>query len=138
MPRIPLSSHGTTPHERLLGHNPGILEAWLALEAAFFQSPTFDDGLREQVRRALAFGNRCEYCMAKAGPPDRVQAVARTGLAVAFADIMGQDHRTVHEGQLAALRESFTDAEVAELIAFASFISAGQMFGAVLGLDAAR
>jgi alkylhydroperoxidase family enzyme len=136
MPRLPLSSYGNTSHERLLGHNPAVLARWLELEAEFFSSPTFDATFREQVRRALAFGNKCEYCMAKAGPPDRVDEATRLGLATAFADAISRDHRSITEGQIAELRTVFADAEVAEFLAFASFITASQMFGALLGLQA--
>lgn len=134
MPRIELSSVGNSPHERLLGHNPDVLSQWLALERTFFESGTFDAHLREQVRRALAFGNECEYCKAKAGPPDRSHAQERVSLATAFADLVGYNHRDVRSEHIAVLRESFTTEEIAELIAFVSFISAAQMFGSILGL----
>ena len=136
MPRLELSQTGGTPHERLLGHNHDVLNKWLALETVFFSSPTFGPVLLEQVRRALAFGNQCEYCMAKAGPPDASAATARIGLATAFADIVGRNHREINEGHLSVLREEFTEREIAELTAFVCFISASQMFGAILGLSA--
>lgn len=136
MPILSLSSHGSTPHERLLGHNPDVLSAWLELERAFFESPAFSADFREQVRRALAFGNRCEYCMHKAGPPDRSRADRRLQLALAFADMVSRDHRAIDPSQIAVLKADFTDAEIAELLAFACFISASQMFGALMGLRA--
>jgi len=136
MPRLPLSAHGGTPFERLIGHNPAILEAWLKLEDAFFSSPTFTAQLREQVRRALAFGNRCEYCMARAGPPDRDGVQGDESLALAMADLIGQDHRQVLPEHVAMLAAEFGPAAAAELLAFASFISACQMFGAMNGLMA--
>lgn len=134
MPRLELSSVGNTPHERLLGHNPAVLDKWLELEQAFFTSSTFDAHLREQVRRALAFGNACEYCQAKAGPPDLTDADERVSLATAFADLVGQNHRDVSEAHIAILRSAFSTKEISELIAFACFISAAQMFGSILGL----
>jgi alkylhydroperoxidase family enzyme len=36
------------------------------------------------------------------------------------------------------LKECFSDAEIVELIAFCSFISASQRFGAVLGLQESK
>jgi alkylhydroperoxidase family enzyme len=134
MPRIELSPAGTSAHERLLGHNPEILKQWLELERAFFESTSFDAHLREQVRRTLAFGNECEYCKAKAGPPDRSHAQERVSLATAFADLVGRNHRDVSEAHIALLRTTFTTAEISELIAFACFITAAQMFGSILGL----
>ncbi|CAM4474484.1 MAG: hypothetical protein LEGION0403_FIIPPAGN_02816 [Legionella sp.] len=68
MSYVRLSNNGSTPFERLLGHASHILEQWNDLEEAFFKSITFDDNFLEQVRRALAFTNQCQYCMAKAGP----------------------------------------------------------------------
>jgi alkylhydroperoxidase family enzyme len=136
LPHITLSSTGNTAHERLLGHNPDVLAKWLALESSFFASPTFDSEFREQVRRSLAFGNECEYCMLKAGRPDVAQPDVRRGLAVAFADVVGRDHRTITASHIAVLRAEFDEAEIAELVAFVSFISASQMLGAMLGLRA--
>jgi alkylhydroperoxidase family enzyme len=135
MRRLSLSRNGPTPHERLIGHNAGILERWLALEEAFVKSATFEPELREQVRRALAFGNRCEYCMAKAGPPDPGQQSTRIALATAFAGVAGTDHRHITEEHINVLREEFSEREIAELLAFISFVTAAQMFGAMLGLD---
>lgn len=136
MPRLPLSKQGGTAFERLLGHNPDILAAWLKLEEAFFGSATFTPELREQVRRALAFGNECQYCMARAGPPERRGADARQALAVAIGDLIGKDHRQILPEHVAMLAEEFGPAAAAELLAFSSFISACQMFGAMNGLMA--
>ena len=68
---IQLSKHGLSPFERLLGHKPDLLDQWEKLESTLFQSETFDSHFLEQVRRALAFNNQCQYCMAKAGKPDQ-------------------------------------------------------------------
>jgi alkylhydroperoxidase family enzyme len=61
MPRISFSNVGNTPFKRLLGHNPEILKSWTNLNDAFLTSGKLSPDLKEQVRRALAFGNRCEY-----------------------------------------------------------------------------
>lgn len=134
MSHIPLSGNGSSPWERLLGHAPEILERWVELENAFFASDTFSPELREQVRRALAFGNGCEYCKAKAGPPDEKQSDPRISLAVGFAQLFGRNHRDIDDSIFNALREKFSEKEIAELFAFMSFICASQMFGASLGL----
>jgi alkylhydroperoxidase family enzyme len=138
MSRIALSETGATPWERLLGNAPTILEKWVALEHAFMSSPTFSDTLREQVRRALAFGNRCDYCMAKAGPPDESQPDRRTSLAVGLAQRFVQDHRNIDTTTFEALRAEFSEKELCELFAYMSFFCASQMFGASLGLQPAE
>ncbi len=61
MTRITLSQNGLTPFKKLLGHNTDILESWVALEKAFFSSTPLDSALLEQVRRASAWGNGCQY-----------------------------------------------------------------------------
>lgn len=136
-PRLALSAAGDTPFERLLGHNPEVLALWSALERALFTSPTFRSEFKEQVRRALAFGNRCEYCMAKAGPRDATPMARTEELALAIADQIGRDHRAVHQGNVEDLRRELGDAAAAELLALCCFVSASQMFGALTGLSAA-
>jgi alkylhydroperoxidase family enzyme len=61
MQRISQSNVGNTPMKRVLGHNPAILEAWLALEKQLFGHPTLGSDLLEQVRRASAQGLQCRY-----------------------------------------------------------------------------
>jgi alkylhydroperoxidase family enzyme len=134
MSLIPLSNCGSTPFERLLGHAPELLEQWGKLELAFFKSTTFHSDFLEQIRRALAFNNQCYYCMAKAGPPDQNTEDNRLILALRFANKFSISHTSIDEDELPQLKNYFSDAEIIELIAFCSFISASQRFGAVLGL----
>jgi len=61
MPRITLSTIGTTSFEKLLGHNQGILTKWSELEESLFNGGTLDINLKEEVRRVLAFSNQCHY-----------------------------------------------------------------------------
>jgi alkylhydroperoxidase family enzyme len=134
MSRIALSNHGSTPFERLLGHSPQILDYWDKLECAFFQSTTFSANFLEQVRRALAFNNQCRYCMAKSGPPDANLEDSRLIEALRFANQFSISHESIDEHEINRLKNFFTEAEIVEFIAFCSFISASQKFGAVLGL----
>lgn len=138
MSLIRFSNHGTTPFERLLGHAPRVLQQWGALEEAFWHSKTFSADFLEQVRRALAFNNQCHYCMAKAGPPEQNPEDARLNAALRFANKFAISSLSIDETEIARLKNHFTDAELAELIAFCSFISASQKFGAVLGLQASN
>lgn len=136
MSHLELSNYGSTPFERLLGHASGILDQWEKLEQAFFQSKTFDADFLEQVRRALAFNNQCQYCMAKSGPPDQNMDDTRLIEALRFANKFSISHESIDEKEIARLKNYFSEAEIVELTAFCGFISASQKFGAVLGLKA--
>ncbi|WP_131794673.1 hypothetical protein [Fluoribacter gormanii] len=131
---IQLSEYGTSPFERLLGHAPEILDQWGKLEIVFLKSNTFNADFLEQVRRALAFNNQCQYCMAKAGPPDQNPQGDRLVEALRFANLFSIT-QSIDKNEILRLKKYFSEAEIAELIAFCSFISAAQKFGAALGLE---
>lgn len=135
MSYIKLSKYGSTPFEKLMGHNQEILRKWGHLESAFFQSKNFDNNFLEQVRRALAFNNLCQYCMTKAGPPAKNPDSIRLAEALRFANKFSIDHTSITENEIKRLQKHFTDQELVELIAFCSFTSASQRFGASLGLQ---
>ncbi len=134
MARVPDSTLGTTPYERVLGHAPHIYAPWVRLEEAFFARSILPADLLEQVRRTLALGHGCEYCQAKGGPPDRSQASENASLAVGLAQMFAAGHRDIDDAVLQRLRGVFTDAELVELVAFMSFMWAGGAFGSVLGI----
>lgn len=94
---IQLSSHGTTPFERLLGHTPEILNQWGKLEADFL----------EQVRRALAFNNQCHYCMPKAGPPEQDPQDERLIEALRFANLFSITHESADKNEITRLKNFF-------------------------------
>ncbi|KTC86622.1 hypothetical protein [Legionella brunensis] len=135
MSYIKLSKHGETPFEKLLGYVPEISHKWAQLESAFFQSQTFSSEFLEQVRRALAFNNLCQYCMAKAGKPDENPESIKLEQALSFANCYAIDHQTIDEQYIEQMKQYFSEGELVELIAFCSFISAAQKFGASLGLQ---
>lgn len=137
MSYITLSQNGSTPFERLMGHAPHVLDKWDQLETVFFQSKKFTAEFLEQVRRALAFNNVCQYCMAKAGPPEENPESARLIEALRFANKFSINHTSINDCEINRMKQYFTDEELVELIAFCSFISASQRFGASLGLQAA-
>lgn len=138
MTHIPLSNYGMTPFERLLGHVPTILDKWSHLEDALFQSESFSAEFLEQIRRALAYKNVCQYCMEKAGPPDEQNDGSRLAEALNAANKFVVDHAAFGKDEINRLKQYFTDNEVIELIAFFAFISAVQRFNSVLGLQAVR
>jgi alkylhydroperoxidase family enzyme len=135
---IPLSPVGTTNYERVMGHAPHVLEPWSRLEQTFSLHSLLPADLLEQVRRTLALGHGCDYCQAKAGPPERSHQALRTSLAVAFAESFATDHKAIEASQIQTLRGYFSDAELVELVAFVSFMWAGGTFGKVLGVQAPR
>jgi alkylhydroperoxidase family enzyme len=132
--RISSSNTGNTPFEKLLGHNFQILEAWDNIEVVLFTRSGLDKDLLEQVRRTLAHNNKCEYCMAK-GTPNEVKIDNRELAATAFAEMFAIDHLSVNDGHFDMLREVFNEKEISALVAFISFITASQRFGAVMNLQ---
>nr|WP_312579942.1 carboxymuconolactone decarboxylase family protein [Sedimentibacter sp.] len=132
MEMISYSKNGSTPFQKLLGHNKDILEKWTSLEECIYSSNTFSEELKEEVRRTLAFNNGCEYCKAK-GVPSNAITDLRTQMATHIADISSKD---VHlsDCEFSALKEVFTDSEISELLALICFITACQRFGALLNL----
>ncbi|MCX7121610.1 MAG: hypothetical protein NTZ67_07570 [Gammaproteobacteria bacterium] len=137
MSHVSFSKYGLTPFEKLMGHKPEILNKWNELESVFFHSNQFDAEFLEQIRRALAFNNLCQYCMAKAGPPDKNQNSVRLSEALRFANLFAINHTSINKDEITRMKKCFTDVELVELIAFCSFISASQKFGATFGLEPA-
>lgn len=137
MSHIQLSNYGTSPFEQLMGHAPDVLDQWGKLEEVFFSSKTFGSEFLEQIRRALAFKNSCMYCMAKAGPPDEAPESQRLQAALRFANQFAINHQDIAKEEIHHLEQFFSKNELIELIAFCSFITASQKFGACLGLESA-
>lgn len=132
--RITLSEIGNTPFEKIIGHNPFVLSKWNELEAALFNATNLGENLLEQVRRTLAFGNGCEYCMVKGGKPQIDSQDQRTEAAAAFAELFALDHKSISEAHFSYLKEYFSEPEIAELCTFITFITASQKLGKVMNL----
>lgn len=134
MALIAYTQKGETPFQQLLGYQPQLLENWTTLEAWLFESPTFSATLKEEVRRVLAQCNGCEYCKAK-GIPSPTLTDERTKRAVQQA-VRTTQVSHLEEGDIAILRDCFSDSEISELLALICFISACQRYGALLQLEA--
>jgi alkylhydroperoxidase family enzyme len=142
MPRIePAELEGnaveTSLLARVLGRQPEILKAFGRLDATIRFHGQLPVALKEAVRRATAGEVGCVYCQSlgayKPSPDD-----VRESLAVTFAQMIAEDPADISDAQFDLLREEFTEEEIVELIAFICFVAiAGQMFGAVMGLEAA-
>lgn len=135
MPRIKLAEHGRTKFERLLGHNIEIQGNWSKLEESLNNAGQLSPTLKEQVRRTLAQRNGCEYCRAK-GKPDQIQFDEQTAVAVGFAEVFLKMKGEIPSSIIEVLKETFTEAEISELCAFITFMTASQYVGAMLGLEA--
>lgn len=134
MTNLTLSETGSSPFEKLIGHNPEILKHWLALEETLFTKTSLSSKLLEQVRRTLAFGNACEYCMVKEGKPDIAPDEKQIQIACAFAQQFALDHKDISSVHFNLLKEEFSEGEISELISFISFITACQQMGKVYNL----
>ncbi len=142
MPRIdPVPADPTAnavvnnPLSRMLRRCPEIHDAFVRLDATARFHGTLPLELKEAVRRATACTVGCAYCESLGKVPDDLGG--RTALAVDFARAVAADAGGVTDEEFDALRGAFTDEEIVELVAFICLIAvAGQMFGAVMGLEA--
>lgn len=103
---IQASNYGNTPFEKLIGHNPDILNSWNKLELTLFEKSSLNNDLLEQVRRALAFENDCEYCKLKAGNVNQ-NIDEKTKVVIAFAQYFAIDHKSIGKKHFKILEEYF-------------------------------
>ena len=137
MERISLSGVGETKFQKLLGHRPNILQSWSDLENTLYEAGTLSEELKEQVRRTLAFGNECPYCMAK-GKPDDVQKVEEISIAVTFAHLFVHNRSAIDDQMFNVLKQYWSEAEIVELCAYICFITASQQLGFLFQLQPAE
>ncbi|ANC77466.1 alkylhydroperoxidase [Fictibacillus phosphorivorans] len=135
MARIIESTKGGTAFQRLLGHNEGILERWTKLGDMLEREGRLSSHLKEQVRRTLAQENGCEYCKAK-GKPDPYTFNEKISVAVGFAEVFNKQKGNIPDSIFGVLSQHFTDEEISELIAYISFATASQYYGALMKLQA--
>lgn len=135
MTTIPFSENGTTPFEKLIGHNTDLLNQWNILEEILWTGTNSDKDMLEQIRRAMAFENGCEYCMVKAGKPDFDASQVKISVAVAFAELFCKDHKSILPAHFDMLREYFTDHEISGLCVFIAFVNTSQKLGKIFNLS---
>lgn len=122
---------------RVMGRRPEVLKAFGRLDATIRFRGLLSMDLLEAVRRTTAGEIGCAYCTSLGDPPTDVTD-RRTSLAVGFAEYVAQSPADITDAQFDVLREDFTDEEIVELIAYICMVCiAGQMFGAVMGLEPA-
>lgn len=134
MTRITLSENGNSPFQKLIGHNSSILRNWIRLEESIIEDSSLESYLLEQIRRTIAFKNKCEYCMVKAGKANKIKTNNREQLATAFAELFAIDHKEIREQHFIILKEEFSEKEISELCSYISFITACQKLGRIYNL----
>jgi alkylhydroperoxidase family enzyme len=134
MARINGSNIGDTPFQRLLGHNAEVMHGWIQLGNVLEKDGLLTSELKEQVRRTLAQRNGCEYCKAK-GKPDPGKFDEKTSIAVGFSEVFLMQRGDIPDSIFHVLQDSLTEEEISELIAFISFTTASQYFGAMMKLQ---
>ena len=134
MTRINLSKNGNSPFQKLIGHNVNILNNWVKLEESIIENSSLAPYLLEQVRRTIAFKNKCEYCMVKAGKANKIKKNNREEIATAFAELFAIDHKEIRIEHFNLLKEEFSEKEISELCSFISFITASQKLGRIYNL----
>ncbi|MFP3918873.1 carboxymuconolactone decarboxylase family protein [Lysinibacillus telephonicus] len=135
MARIIEAKAGSTPFQRLLGHNKEVMEAWSQLGDTLEKDGHLSSELKEQVRRTLAQSNGCEYCKAK-GKPEPEKFNEKISVATGFAEVFLKQKGDIPDSIFNILRECFTEEEISELCAFITFTTAQQYFGAIMKLEA--
>lgn len=61
MARISPSNMGESPNQKIMGHNPEVLEAFKGIMDAVMNKTSLDPELKEQVRRTSAWGWGCKH-----------------------------------------------------------------------------
>lgn len=118
-----------------LGHRPGIMKAWAAMDEAMMgEDTTLPPALKENVRRSLSQGVGCEYC-ASFGPPPPEGHDRRESLALAYVQLIAEDPTAIDDSTFEVLREDFTDEEILELTAWICFKLGANVLGAALKLE---
>jgi alkylhydroperoxidase family enzyme len=122
------------PFYGIMAHRPEILRPWAALDAEFFgTSSLVENSIKEEARRTLAQGAGCQFC-ASLGTPREEHPHPREALAVAFAELIANDHHQIDENMFAVLREEFSEDEIVELLAWICFKLGSNIFGALMKL----
>jgi alkylhydroperoxidase family enzyme len=134
MAHIEYSENGSSPLQKLLGHNQEVLSKWDLLLDTFYQFSSFDPQLQEEVRRAIAYQIGCAQCMSFGCPTQNIQD-PKTKAAVDFARKMAQTNLPISKEDIEKLKEYFRDNEIAELCSFIAFGTGYARFGAALSVD---
>jgi alkylhydroperoxidase family enzyme len=112
MPHIPLKDLPDSG-AALLAHRPEILAAWAGLDVALLgRGSTLSAALKEDVRDALSQRVGCSYC-ASLGASGGQNVDPRESLALAFAERVVEDHRSIDASTFDVLRGAAAEQAVA-------------------------
>jgi alkylhydroperoxidase family enzyme len=136
MPHVPLKDLPDSG-AALLAHRPEILAAWIGLDSALLgRDSTLPIALKEDVRDGLSQRVGCSYC-ASLGASGGQNVDPRESLAMAFAEQVVEDHRSIDASTFEVLREEFTDEQIVELCAWICFKFCTNLLGSISGLEPA-
>lgn len=125
------------PFYGIMARRPEILCHWAALDAELFDpSSRVDNRIKEEARRTLAQGLGCQFS-ASLGDPHDEHPDSKEALAVAFAELVTNDHHQVTDSTFAALREEFSDEEIVELVSWTCVKLGSNILGALMRLEPA-
>ncbi|WP_336046266.1 carboxymuconolactone decarboxylase family protein [Solibacillus ferritrahens] len=130
---IKINTIGDTPFQQLLGFNQQVQEQWSSLGETLEKDGFLSATLKEQVRRILAQENGCQYCKAK-GKPDPLLYDEKTAICTGFAQAFLKTKGHTPLNVTLVLKKYLSDEEISELLAFISFTTASQYFGALMQL----
>ncbi|MBM0066350.1 carboxymuconolactone decarboxylase family protein [Alkalicoccobacillus gibsonii] len=130
---IQQSNYGETPFQDVLGHIPDLLIKWNDLSDFLTKEGSLSVNLKEEVRRVLAYGNKCRYCMAKGKPNMKIKD-EEIQIATAFADLFLNYRSSINEAHFNILRTVFNERQIVELCVFICFTTASQSLGAITNL----
>ncbi|MDW8570257.1 carboxymuconolactone decarboxylase family protein [Staphylococcus shinii] len=134
MPIIELSACGETPFQKLLGYNKEIMYNWNNLSKSLEKERLLSQALKEELRRMLAQKNGCKYCKAK-GKPSHELTDEKSAICIGFVEVYLTLGTAIPDYAIKILKDHLTPSEISELIAFVSFTTCQQHFGAIMQLE---
>jgi alkylhydroperoxidase family enzyme len=136
MARIPLADIEGNSMERAQGHCPELASEWMRLDAFMRFQGTLSPKLKEEVRRSLAPGVGCVFC-ASLGDPAPEHPDPKEALAIAYAQMILENHREIDDSTFDVLKEEFSTEQIVELTSWILFMIASQAFGAIMKVEPA-
>ncbi|GEQ05019.1 carboxymuconolactone decarboxylase family protein [Staphylococcus gallinarum] len=129
------SNFGDTPFQKLLGHNLSLLNQWNNLSNTLSGSEQLSQNLKEELRKMLAQNHGCNYCKSK-GKPNLQFSDQKSLICIGFTDVYIKSGTNIPKQVIKVLQSTLTDKEISELIAFITFTTCQQHFGAIMQLEA--
>ncbi|AVQ36390.1 alkylhydroperoxidase [Staphylococcus kloosii] len=131
---INYSKNGETPFQKLLGYNNEIMSQWTKLSEVLEKDGYLSQDLKEEMRRMLAQENGCKYCKAK-GKPRRHLIDDKAMICIGFIEVYLKVGINIPNYIIEELKSNLTEEEISELLAFITFTTCQQYFGALMELE---